>query len=227
MAKKILAFVSAVNTPGKPDATGAFIPESIKFINDHGPVNGSRRISLPLAALQKELRLGYVSGAIESCVLRGEKYDCVAFFCHGWQSGMQTGHDIYHATELAASLSNLLVEDGTVALYACSTAGDNDGKDDEKDPSFMATSGFAHDLAKALNGHVVFGHTTPGHCTTNPYAQRFCGSEVSGNGQWYIEPGSSLWSKYVSAMRTDFRFEVPFITPQEVRARLQRAGKLF
>jgi hypothetical protein len=101
-------------------------------------------------------------------------------------------------------------------LYACSTAGDNDGNDDEKIPTFSSSGGFAYELSKLLPGMAVFGHTIPGHTTTNPYAQRFCTEENGGNGQWYVVPGSILWSKYTAAMRGPFRFQVPFMKSMEV-----------
>lgn len=205
-----LIFAPLHNTGKKRDATGAFQPEAMAF---------ERRER----ARGAETAWSFVDNRLENM---GMRYfvlhrirqlapDRLAFFCHGWATGIQFGIGLEHLDELAAACSQPPI----VTLYACSTGSGGDGgngkfADAMRDALCVAGSPWCR----------VDAHTTKGHTTRNPYVRRFdgLGSPVGGQGgQWIVAPPTEggnrvLWKKWVAALRTDFRFRFPELEISEI-----------
>lgn len=226
-----LAIAPLYNSPGKRDATGAFQPEANAWIaanHDRGYTDWARiLIDNDTPAIS---RRDAVLDAI-----REHQPDHVAFFCHGWKTGIQFGFGVQHtlllAETLAAGFGPLDFEGETVqvigpfvTLYACSTA-------DGKDPGTGGDGGFADEFRDALcragaTWCRVDAHTTAGHTTRNPYVRRFegQGSAVGGTGgQWIVAPKSPLWSRWRKALaETDLRYRFPSMSVAEIHEELSR-----
>lgn len=220
--KMIYCFRPAHNTPGKKDVTGAFEPELGAFCKAHRDEQTTEVIvdnRLPMA----ERRASVLKA------LRGEQslVDAVAFFCHGWKSGIQLGFTNAHVRELATVLDAFGVEG--VILYCCSTGGDVQTK---KSSPGTGDGSFADRLRDALcaAGQTdcrVVAHTTVAHTTKNPHVRFFdgMGSPVGGAGGYFpVAPGSKLWPKWRRALQTtDFRFRFPFMAVGDIHDELMRA----
>ncbi len=117
---------------------------------------------------------------------------------------MATGHDNLHLQQLAVALERVLTPDGVVLLYACSTAGGEYGWADR-----------LQEALEALGWHgTVYGHTTYGHATKNPYWAR--GSR--GADLWVVAPGSPLWDHWRDILQKDQQFRLSWwkMTEQEL-----------
>lgn len=157
----------------------------------------------------------------------------VAFFCHGWRTGMQLGFDTASAGELAFSISeSVRSTECSIALYSCSCGA---GKLDTKYIAAKAETGdggFADELRDAMckRGVVhcrVDSHATVGHATSNPYVRRFegNGSAIGGTGgNWIVAPGSALWMKWSKTLRSasNLRMRYPSMTTAEIHEELLR-----
>lgn len=217
---KTLCIIPAHNTLGKKDVTGAFRPEAERFCDAH---EGSAIVTFdnriwPLARRNEVLSALYGVSA--------QPPDAVAFFCHGWSTGIQAGFSRLHLAELAEAIWLLDVDH--VVLYCCSTG---DGPHDSKYAAAgTGDDSFADKLRDALcaQGAVdcrVAAHTTAGHTTRNPNVIFFdgMGSSVGGVGG-YMPVGrkSPLWAKWRKALRTtDLRFRFPFMSVAEIHSELQ------
>jgi hypothetical protein len=142
---KYQVIASAVNRPGKKDASGAFVPcaqKHAEYLRKQG-----NDVTLTL--------LDLVNGALSAKdILPG---DALVFYGHGTTRGLQTGH--YYGSGMAR-LARQLNEKGVkeLALYAC---------------SFMGGQAVDTFMDK-WSGTRLFGHTTAGHCAYNPFvAWRF------------------------------------------------------
>ena len=192
---RTLSLCPLYDTVGKVDASGAFYPEARTFmgLNLGSTVLrfDSNRVMTDRRAESDRIIARYV----------GTDLDAVAFFCHGWSSGIQAGYALVHTKPLAALLSQVLTPGGMVILYCCSTAQDPEG-------------GFAARLSQHLGeGHPVFAHETAGHTTYNPYAYRF----VAGHATTYVScKDADAFRTWRRAMRSrTFRFEAPFLKPEQ------------
>jgi hypothetical protein len=203
---KILALAPLYNSPGKNDATGAFQPEARAFVRLHGGAYSPIDNHASKAAMRADVMRQIVT----------ERPGILALCCHGWRTGIQFGFGLANVAELAEAIAE---NDGTdaprVVLYACSTAdGSGPGGD----------GGFADRLRDALcaAGCVecqVDAHDRPGHTTKNPFVRRFvgAGSAVGGTGgQWIVAPKSTLWRRWVAALRGDLRLRFPLMTVAEI-----------
>lgn len=219
-----LAFAPLHNSPGKKDATGAFQPESDSWIacrHDNGDADWAHVLvdnKLP-SAKQRAAVLAAIGD---------HSADHIAFFCHGWKTGIQFGFGMQHLDTIAQTIMIALSHGFawpwvSVALYACSTA---DG------PGAGGDGGFADGLRDAfcragVTLCTVDAHDRPGHTSKNPYVRRFegMGSKVGGTGgYWIVAPGSPLWKPWVKALRdTDLRFRFPSMSIAEIHDEL-RAG---
>lgn len=174
----VLAFAPLLDTPGKRDVTGAFLPEAQKFCKLRGGTLyrvGNRgvypkRAKEVLRALRSHFQEGVATplpGSTENAPERlpgastVKSSTVVAFFCHGTYGGSQLGFRAFapprNVPELAVALSET-PGPLTVLLYACLNGQEG---------------GFAEMLSKALKKlgkpHRIFAHTTAGHTTKNPY----------------------------------------------------------
>lgn len=204
---RVLAFCPRSNSPGKKDATGAFIPEALAFVRLHGGrVAYFDNLLPPAQRFRSVLQELSQSAPVE----------CVAFFCHGHKNGMQIGANLRNIPTLAAAIAG--VDARIVPLYACDAARDLDAdRSDDSLPGPGGVGGYADRLSRALGGDIsVDAHTTAGHTTWNPHVRRFPG------GKWIVEPGSPLWRKWRAKLREDrdFRLTFPFMSIKDIHARL-------
>ena len=204
----VIAIAPAHDSPGKHDASGAFIPEARAFVKLHGgkllTFDNSRE---PAARFVEVIDL-----------LHGRKADAVGFFCHGHKNGLQVGATLRNAHVLAAALRD--VGAASVPLYACDAARDNDAdRSDDSEPGPGGAGGFASTLSAALPGVVIDAHTTTAHTTRNPHVRRFMSG---GDGAWLVEPGSPMWRTWRDALREDrdFRLGFPLMSADAIAAYL-------
>lgn len=137
---KYQVIASAVNRPGKKDATRAFIPcaqKHVEYLRAQG-----HSVTLTL--------LDLVNGSVNAKDIL--HVDGLVYYGHGTTRGLQTGH--YYGAGMAR-LARQLNEKGVkeLALYAC---------------SFMGGQA-ADTFMRLWKGDRLFGHTTAGHCAYNPF----------------------------------------------------------
>lgn len=222
-----LVFMPDANTPGKSDATGAFWPMARAFVQATAPQSASF-LRFPAFAPLGKRRAFCVSGARAF----GTPIDTLAFFCHGYKSGLQTGFQISSLSSLARLIVDYATVDAYVLLYACDTGRDGDDHtDDERLAGPGGDGGFADELRDALERLerrvTVMGHSTAGHCTHNPYARRFRPGMGGRGGEWYVEPGSSAWKAWTRALRepsSTLRFRFPRMEPAQIQRELLAPG---
>jgi len=227
--QKVLIFVPKLNTEGKKDATGAFMPEAKAFAALAR--TGSRIYRFDNTKALPKRRAEVLAELDRS---KNEGFTAVALFCHGWLDGVQAGFLRRHAVEFAhainaavSSAPNAVTTDVTVALYCCST-----GKDPQDDPLTAAGTGddsFADKLRDALcaAGQVdcrVMAHASKAHTTMNPMVLFMDGMGVATGGVGGyapVSPKSGDWSAWKKALRTtDLRFRMPFMSPAEIHEAL-------
>lgn len=143
-----LVVYATTNTPGKRDATGAFIPGALALGKALGPEALLRPVSGagPFPERDGELVLSVYE---ESVVTRA------SVFCHGTQHTLQVGLD-NRVEGFAAFFEEMPLE--RINLFACS-AGKGQGS-------------IAWDLARTLRCEVL-AHTTVGHSFHNPNLRLF------------------------------------------------------
>jgi hypothetical protein len=227
----ILCFRPLHNTPGKRDVTGAFAPEAEKFLKVHGGgVVHAFNNQKPMAhRRQQVLEIIKAEG-------KDENFDAVAFFCHGWSTGIQAGFMRPHIQALATAIDTATgaTRDLGVVLYCCSTGDDPQDQPDEA--AGTGDNSFADRLRDALcatgDGNEfcrVTAHSTVAHATQNPYVLFFdgMGSKVGGVGGYFpVGPGSPLWPKWRKKLReTDLRFRFPFLSVEELHKELLSPSK--
>ncbi len=218
----IIAFAPTHNSPRKKDATGAFIPEAKKFLSFHRQPAGNLVLVENLAPRKRmEQHILDVLRQPREAHLHG-----VAFFCHGLKNRIQFGFS--DAAHLAANIATYAGPDVRVTFYACDAGRDDDAQRDDDLAEFGGDGGFADRVRDGLcvagKVHcVVDAHTTAAHTTMNPDVRRFegLGSPVGSVGGYYLVPrGSKVWKQWRAALRTDFRFEFPYLTTAEIHRRL-------
>lgn len=221
----IIGFSPTTNTPPKKDATGAFIPEGRNFMKFHKQPPGNLVMvdnTKPHAAMKKAVFDTLRSGSVT-------QIDGVAFFCHGLRDRIQFGIRKADLPELARLIAAKTDKSTLpVTLYCCDTGRDDDADRGDDLAEFGGDNGFADhlrdELCKAgIVNCVVDSHTTAAHTTTNPDVRRFegMGSPVGGVGGYYLVPrGSKLRRAWINALKTDLRFEFPYLTTAQILARL-------
>lgn len=216
-----LVFYSNTNSKGKKDATGAFIPEAKAFAKLHS-IPDSNVFGMDLINNNAEARRKFV---VEKINESEGNIDCIAFFCHGWQSGIQFGINLKNMNTVIEPLSQKVGREPLkVIFFACLTAGNNVTNSDTSKIGVGSDGGFADVFRDNLvrygdNYHIpaisegwVDGHKTAGHTTWNPYVVRFYCSDVEDpelgaeGGKWVIAPKSKHWSKWVKELKAKDAF---------------------
>lgn len=205
---RALAIHASRNTGSKSDASGAFVPEAVRFQKFYACHREGFDNTLVLPARRK---------AVHAILGKHRDLELVAFFCHGLRRSLQTGHDIGTVGELADAIAAASGPRVVVALYACSTAHE----------LTVTRGGFADALRDALtargkDGHVD-AHTLAGHATSNPFVQRFDMGEPASEvvGDWLVPPGP-LWKAWRTRLKaTDLRLRFPMMPTQAVQAELR------
>ena len=207
------------NSHGKKDVTGAFEPEAFAFAKAREAAGWHCNIFAFDNAASKPARRKQV----ESVIWEHEPdalWDLVAFFCHGYTTGMQTGHDLATVDSLAECIALRSSDTVLVPLYACDTA------DTRARKATGGDGGFADALRDALSvrgkhGHVD-AHTTTAHTTKNPHVRRFHmdGTGAAAGAGWLVDPKGPHWRAWRAALKGDMRFRFPLLTADEIAAAL-------
>ena len=200
MSRTLIFYVSA-NRTGKHDGD-EFALWAKRYSSIHGPadlhdVDTSVKGAARAAAVEAILAKAYADG---------KRYDRVAFFMHGWTTktgatGLQTGHkNADGAKALAVALAPLCEDVAvTVMLYCCQLGANS--KTYSGEPGVISSGSFASVLAEQLTdlgvGATVYGHTSAGHTTTNPYVVHFGAYEPL----WVVEPSSTYWTAWRKALK--------------------------
>lgn len=222
-----IVFAPRCNTSGINPKTGRpwgdadeFLREGHAFLQVHG---FDDRVCLFDNRRQHGERRAEVLG----CLAKGREVSAVAWFCHGWEVGIQAGFTCQQLPELAAALKTVCMPDLVVALYCCTTGADRDPRTSERRPGPGGDGGFADRLRDELCElgvrATVYAHTVAGHTTKNPWVRVFAPDERAG-GQWLVEPGSPLWPTWERLMQTtDVRLKYPFVSREALELWLTRA----
>lgn len=221
---KALIFVPDQDSPGKKDMSQAFLPSARALAKELG-ADPSDVISRFPAAAPLEQRRATCTLAIKS---QTAPLDVLAFVCHGWRGGMQSGFLIGHRLLLARLLAVYAAPVADVLLYACDTGRDaDDDAADDRATGPGGDGGFAdglRDACEVLNRRVtVMAHATTGHCSENPYARRFAPGTGGRGGEWYVDPKSQLWPRWVRAMKdpaSTLRYRFWRMSFEEIEAEL-------
>lgn len=221
---RIAMFAPLRNKEGRKDATGAFQPEATKFAQCHSLADDKVHLfdNHDDALEMRE----YVYSIVDAMPRR--RMDAIAFFCHGWKSGLQCGLGFEHITALSIRIKQAAVDEPKVILYACEAARDMDAQqDDDRNDFIGGAGGFADRLRDAL-GQIgcraeVYAHSTAGHTTQNPYLRVFRAGESAG-GKFVVAPGAELWQRWCRAMRTTtLRFRFPWMSSEEIEKEIRSA----
>lgn len=221
----ILIWVPDANRPGMSDTTGAFLPEAMAYARFRGVDPRECLVRFP-ADGTLDRRRGPCMASLRNV---REPIDTLAVFCHGYKDGLQAGFTAKLGLDaLATAIASKATIDAHVLLYACDTGRDEDASElDERLPGPGGDGGFAdrlRDACEALGRYVtVMGHSTKGHATRNPNARRFAPGTEGQGGEWYIEPGSRLWSRWAAALReprSTLRWRYPMMSTREIEQEL-------
>ena len=220
----IIAFAPKYNKPGKKDATGAFQPEMTRFSN-HWKLNGATVSSYIIDNNKRKTAMMNDVMDIISKDNAMMPLTSIVFFCHGLSTRIQFGISIYNAYKFAKLLADLKVTSYVdIVCYSCSVAKDVDPTTDDTVIEMGGDGGFCDvlrdELCRAgLIWNMVVGHCTVGHASKNPFGRLFPGGgfpDGQYGGSFIITPKSPLWGKWVAALRTDFRFQYPYLSPPEI-----------
>jgi len=206
----VLIEAMSFNSPGKHDATGAFLPESracARVFSNLGVTTHS--IEAGKGSTPEERASSWKRGLVK---LAQAKVDFAAayHFSHGWPTGLQ-GPSLSLLADVLGSTSCELV-----VLEACLTA-----KEDE-----VVSLPFAEQLANLLFAQIgaksrahevyTFGHTTAGHCSLNPFVHYYHPQAVEGQDGVPVIPDGlefghtrALWRTALEVSK-EFRFLYPF-----------------
>jgi len=166
----------------------------------------------------------------------GNKFDAVAFFCHGTWKHLKLGWHIWNVAELASLLGSVCSDEPKVILYACSCGR---GKYEEGSRWKLLSKlmmrndergidGFAFMLSSAFRKYQsceIFAHSSAGHTTKNPYVFRFDSSSNCVARKAHVVRGSQNWRRWYESMRSEsstLRYRFPFMSDVELERELER-----
>jgi hypothetical protein len=180
----MLAFAPKYNSEGKRDAN-EFKREARKWCKEHGGT---------LFLFDNKLSMKKRREQVLAAIALGESPYTVAFFCHGWSSGIQAG---FRKNDDLACLRGAT----HVLLFACSCAtGKNNGE-----------NSFAKHLRDATAAE-VWAHATRGHTTRNPHVIVFEADSVMG-GYYPVPCKSEYWSEWIKQLRKGLWLKFHILPP--------------
>ena len=221
--KRTLVFAPKNNTGSKKDATGAFQPESQRFMKFWNIPNDKLFL-----INNKNNNKNKKEMAMEVIDILCDHPNMVNFIfaCHGYRTGMQFGFNNGNVEDLCREIDHASMTDApNVVFYSCDVArdADKDRKDDLKE--FGGDGGFCDQVRDHLCelGSIwceVIGHSSTGHTMRNPNVMLFEGEGIpyGGYGGRYMVHRSkpALWKKWVAALKTNFRYQFPMMTQAEI-----------
>jgi hypothetical protein len=226
------------NSKGKKDYTGAFLPESKAFAKSHDDRASVVTFdnTLPFEKRRKQLFDRITKKAKDDEKLYS--WETVAIFSHGWSTGIQPGIDMKSIKGFCELMEPLVWPEANFLLYCCSTGSDPQDDSQEapgtSDPSLDGNLGdgsFADTLRDGLckagaSDCVVMAHRTAGHTTMNPHVVFFRGDGSTIGGLGGVMPVTKkhgkLWTTWTRELKTDFRFEMPFMSVADIHEYLGR-----
>jgi hypothetical protein len=201
----------------RKDAKYVFIPEAEAFAEFHEEKT-FQAFMIGMACEWKNKKWERHHKVLDAIRSFPDPIDSVSFFCHGWPKGIQFG---FNGKKHAYALGEVLKEKGVrqVNLYACYCA------------KPKKNGGFAEWLAES-SGAIVYGHSTRGHATINPYVNKcyqgydllstYMKDKLTILNKPIIEPKNPLWHlwrKELNESKT-FRFEFPYMEKEDINRRL-------
>lgn len=202
------------------DFTGAFEPESKRYAKYWRGLGDEIVIQAIDVSQHVNARLNKMLSVIEN----GAPVDRLAFFCHGWKTGIQMGLSVTELT-LVPFIRRLVATSTPelkVALYACSTGASDGPAGDGGDTGFADV--FRDMLCRAGRPNVsVFAHTSAGHTTRNPHVRFFFGApDGAYGGDDVVGRKTPQFAKLRAKLNdgSDFRWRVPYMTRDELLAEL-------
>jgi len=227
-----IVFAPTSNSPGKSDATGAFIPGAQSFIK-YWKLDKTK--VLRLIDNTKENMPAQVFQAIENRLLEGDEIKNFIFFCHGYSNGIQfkirsPRHPLFSKSKVVRSywetftrLITKKTKAPCVILFACSTGFSSE---DQKDAPGTGDFSFGDLLRDTLCelGAVncrVFSHRTAGHSWQNPHIVFFDGegSPYGGvGGKELAKVGSKQFRNLRNKLKKDeFAWKMVFQDIQDIQ----------
>lgn len=220
--------VHASKDTDKPDASAAFIPESINFTKHRESLGdvvqniGFDNSLSQTKRFQEFLKL--IDGA--------NNFDAFVYIGHGLRTGLPScGTTMSNRKQL----TDLLFKKSKsktklfVTLFACSAA---ETMTKQLDGEGGMADKIRDDLvALGMTGAWCDAHPVPGHTTQNSLVKRFyINNEQKDHGaQYLIAPGSpefSVWRKKLNSKWRDdpFRFDFPYMSSTEIHTELAKKG---
>lgn len=128
--------------------------------------------------------------------------DVLAFFCHGWRTGMQHGFRWrWGARMLAQCMINMKAK--YLVLYACSC-----GKTEDNFAKWIAEELFEANYKPFK----VIAHATRGHTTRNPNVVLYRNVP----GRIVYKQRLPDWGEWKEMLKGEYRFDFPFVPIEEL-----------
>lgn len=233
--KRMLIFRAGYNSHGKRDVTGAFAPEAERYINAACCTGTDLMVidnRLPFAK-RRQAVLQWLDRALDAPYF----YDGVAFFCHGWKSGIQLGFRNSHVNELAEAVHAVSQHSFVdVPLFCCSTGGDvltsatSPGTGDDSFADLLRDALCREAWSDDYPSHCrVMAHETVAHTTKNSRVRFFdgMGSPEGGVGGYRpVKLRGRLWSTWKRELRDHdgkLRFLMPHMDVAQITSWLEAA----
>lgn len=210
-----------------PEAKSFMGEEKLRFCNQFGPDVQDHEIDCdqPYGVRQKR---------VLDLIAQQKEMSLLAFFCHGWPSGIQLGFDFRSIDRLVAGIAKVATPDVVIPIYGCLTA--DNPKLAQGGDGVASDGGFADQmrdrLCKAgLTRCRIYGHTTAGHATMNPNVVLFAGDGTAEGatdkayvgGKWLVAPRSPQWGRWYARLhdvKDPLRFWFPLLSAEKLAQEL-------
>lgn len=196
------------NTEGKRDGA-EFEREAIKYASYHNALGHEVMLSAVPCDLPASQRPKAVENNVRQIASRHKerRFDVLAYFGHGTERWIQTGHVIGRIDGLVRLLEEVLTPTAILWFAACKTAAHNPR------PVNGDTRGFLEKLVHRCDTQSIraWGHTTAGHTTRNP-------NLACVNLQNYSTPSSEqlkILKKHLWLPTSPLRFQIPLCSSIE------------
>lgn len=211
---KHLVFTPDRNSVGN-DFKGAFKPESDRYTAFYTAAGDEVEVRRIDVSKPSRARVVAMMDAFD-----GGPFDRLAFFCHGWRSGMQLGlsRDGLDLVAVAMKIAHRSTPALRVALYCCSTGASN--------TSPTGDGGFADYLRDCLvtagrPDVSVFAHTTAGHTTRNAAVRWFVGESAGVDLVKRGTPEARRLYERLHDVADPLRWQLPYLTLEQALAELK------